>query len=216
MSDAAHTGLALQMQGNTVMHRALESNDVAAPHGEASSWLEAFHRGDRQVLHECYVDHVDTAERAIRGILEGADKETIIHELFFRLISDGDLRAKFRGGSMRAWIGVVARNLAIDYARRRRRERPAELAPHATPDSHPQTTIEASIEARQVIARFRETHLPPKYRRVFDARFVQQLDQSEAARALGMHRTTLLYHESRIRKLLKSFLLRNAERPWNR
>jgi RNA polymerase sigma-70 factor (ECF subfamily) len=201
------------MQSDAVMHRALESNDVAASHGEGSSWLEAFHRGDRRVLHECYVDHVDTAERAIRGILEGADKETVIHELFFRLISDGEVRAKFRGGSLRAWIGVAARNLAIDYARRRRREQPADLAPHATDGSHPHTTIEGSIEARQVVARFRETHLPEKYRRVFDARFVQQLDQSEAARALGMHRTTLVYQESRIRKILKSFLLRNAELP---
>jgi RNA polymerase sigma-70 factor (ECF subfamily) len=201
------------MQRDTSMHRVLESSDVAASPSEGPSWLDAFHRGDRQALHECYVDHVDTAEQAIGRILEGADKETVIHELFYRLISDADLRAKFRGGSLRAWIGVVARNLAIDYARRRRRERPSELAPHAARDSHPQTTIEASIEARQVVARFRETHLPAKYRRVFDARFVQQLDQSEAARVLGMHRTTLLYQESRIRRLLKSFLLRNAEHP---
>jgi RNA polymerase sigma-70 factor (ECF subfamily) len=201
------------MQNGTMMHHALESHDIAASPNERTAWLEAFHRGDRQVLHECYVDHFDTAEQAIGRILEGADKETVIHELFYRLISDGDLRAKFRGGSLRAWLGVVARNLAIDYARRRRRERPSELVPEAVRDSQPQTTIEAAIEARQVVERFRETHLPAKFRRVFDARFVHQLDQSEAARALGMHRTTLLYQEHRIRKLLKSFLLRNAELP---
>jgi RNA polymerase sigma-70 factor (ECF subfamily) len=202
------------MQSDAFMHRALESNEVAAPPSEEGpSWLDAFHRGDRQILHECYVDHVDTAEQAIGRILQGADKETVIHELFYRLVSDGDLRAKFRGGSLRAWIAVVARNLAIDYLRKRRREQPYALAPDEVRDSHPQTSIEASIEARQVVARFRETHLPEKYRRVFDARFVHQLDQSEAARALGMHRTTLLYQESRIRKLLKSFLLRSADLP---
>jgi RNA polymerase sigma-70 factor (ECF subfamily) len=162
------------------------------------------------VLHQCYVDHFDSAEKAIGTILVGADKETAIHELFYRLISDGDLRAKFRGGCLRAWIGVVARNMAIDYARRSRRERLSELDPHAAWHSHPQTTIEASIEARQVVEIFCQTRLPAKYRRVFTARFVDQLDQSEAARALGMHRTTLLYQERCIRKLLKAFLLEKA------
>jgi RNA polymerase sigma-70 factor (ECF subfamily) len=196
------------MQMQKVMAHTLGSRDAQAIPADGSSWLEDFHRGSRQVLEQCYVDHFDTAEQAIGSILVGADKETVIHELFYRLISDADLRAKFRGGSLRAWIGVAARNMAIDYARRRRREQPADLAPHAQ-ESHPKTNIESSIEARQVVARFRETHLPAKYRRVFEARFIQQLDQSEAARLLGMHRTTLLYQELRIRKLLKSFLLRS-------
>jgi RNA polymerase sigma-70 factor (ECF subfamily) len=194
---------------NPLLSQPLASREVQAGPGDGSRWLADFHRGSRQVLHQCYVDHFDTAEHAIGSILDGADKETVIHELFYRLISDADLRAKFRGGSLRAWIGVAARNMAIDYARRRRREQPADLAPHATKDAHPKTSIEASIEARQVVERFRETCLPAKYRRVFDARFIQQLDQSEAARLLGMHRTTLLYQELRIRKLLKSFLLRS-------
>jgi RNA polymerase sigma-70 factor (ECF subfamily) len=196
-----------------MMHPALGSlGTVASPNKEVP-WLEAFHRGEKQVLHECYVDHFDAAEQAIGSILEGADKETVIHELFCRLISDGDMRAKFHGGSMRAWIGVLARNLAIDFARHRRREQPLEQVCDAMRTPHAQTTIEASIEARQVVARFRQTDLPAKYRRVFDARFIDLLDQSAAARALGMHRTTLLYQERRIRKLLKSFLLRNAELP---
>jgi RNA polymerase sigma-70 factor (ECF subfamily) len=197
------------MQSDTMM-QALGSHGVAASAERAVPWLEAFHRGDTKVLHECYVDHFCAAEQAIGTILVGADKETVIHELFYRLISDADFRAKFRGGSVRAWIGAVARNLAIDYARRRRRELPSELDPHAARPFHPHTTIEAAIEARQVVEIFRQTRLPAKYRSVFDARFVHQLDQSEAARTLGMHRTTLLYRERRIRKLLKTFLLEKA------
>jgi RNA polymerase sigma-70 factor (ECF subfamily) len=45
---------------------------------------------------------------------------------------------------------------------------------------------------------------------VFDARFIQQLDQPEAARLLGMHRTTLIYQEYRVRTLLKRFVLRKG------
>ncbi|NPC78158.1 RNA polymerase subunit sigma-70, partial [Pyxidicoccus fallax] len=54
---------------------------------------------------------------------------------------------------------------------------------------------------------FRREHLPAKWAPVFEARFVRQLSQREAAAALGLHRTTLAYQELRIRSLLKKFLL---------
>jgi RNA polymerase sigma-70 factor (ECF subfamily) len=58
-----------------------------------------------------------------------------------------------------------------------------------------------------MIDRFRAHHLPAKWRGVFEVRFVQQLDQSEAARVLGIHRTTLVYQEFRVRQLLRKFFL---------
>ena len=42
---------------------------------------------------------------------------------------------------------------------------------------------------------------------VFEARFVRQLTQREAASTLGISRTTLAYQEHRIRKLLRKHLL---------
>ena len=42
------------------------------------------------------------------------------------------------------------------------------------------------------------------------SRFIQQLDQPEAARLLGMHRTTLIYQEYCVRKLLTRFVLRKG------
>ena len=52
--------------------------------------------------------------------------------------------------------------------------------------------------------------LPPAWRPVFEARFLQHLNQSEAATQLGMRRTTLAYRELRIRALLRKFLLEEA------
>jgi RNA polymerase sigma-70 factor (ECF subfamily) len=63
------------------------------------------------------------------------------------------------------------------------------------------------IEARALVRRFREEVLPPEWVSVFDARFVRQLDQREAARTVGIPRTTLVYREHRIRRLLQEFLL---------
>jgi RNA polymerase sigma-70 factor (ECF subfamily) len=58
-----------------------------------------------------------------------------------------------------------------------------------------------------VLERFRDI-LPKKWQRVFQKRFVEGLEQQEAADALDMSRTTLAYQEYRIRRLLQRFVLR--------
>lgn len=175
--------------------------------GDSSSderWLALFHGGDRATLETCYRDHFATVERGIGSILSGADSETVIHELFSRLIARGDFRRSFQGGSLGAWLATVARNQAIDYRRRWGREGGAPIEndqPGATGN------WERAAEARLLIEQFCREHLPPEWEGVFELRFLQQLPQREAALRLSMHRTTLAYREIRIRKLLKRFLL---------
>jgi RNA polymerase sigma-70 factor (ECF subfamily) len=174
------------------------------------AWLREFHAGDRGCLERCYREHFGTVEGAVGGVLAGADRETLVHEVFFRLLSEPPLRASFRGGAFAAWLRVVARNQAIDYARRRRLEVifTGETGPSAAPSA---PRLEQQVDARLTLERFRERVLPPKWRPVFDARIVAQQDQPAAARALGMRRTTLAYQEYRIRRLLRRFVLRGEE-----
>ena len=177
---------------------------------EEARWLAAFHAGSRAVMSDFYTTYFSCVERSVGRVLEGADRETVIHEVFCRLLDDPALRAGFRGGSVRAWISTVAHNHAIDYHRRRERERPigtAEDVTNAGGGAGDAPSFEASLEARQLIERFRTEWLTEPWRRVFDARFLEQRPQSEAARILGIHRTTLLYQEFRIRQLLRKFFL---------
>ena len=88
----------------------------------AGAWIDAFYRGDRATIESCYLRHFDTVERAIGQRLGGADRETVIHEVFTRLVAREDLRRTFRGGSLAAWLSAIARNHAIDYGRRLSRE----------------------------------------------------------------------------------------------
>jgi RNA polymerase sigma-70 factor (ECF subfamily) len=189
---------------------------AAPPAGEAprpdrgeEEWLRAFHAGDRGCLERCYRDHLGTVEQVVAHIVTGADRETLVHEVFFRLLSEEALRRRFAGGAFASWLRVVARNQAIDYARRRRLE-------VATLDEDGQVAaqlaltepLERQIDLRLTLARFRERVLPAKWHRVFNARFVEHQDQPTAARALGMRRTTLAYQEYRIRRLLHRYVLR--------
>jgi RNA polymerase sigma-70 factor (ECF subfamily) len=164
-------------------------------------------------MEQCYRDHFGSVDGAVRVILSGADRETVVHEVFLRLLSDKGLRRRFEGGSLGAWLRVVARNQAIDYARRRRLEIPfADAAALEAAGGPREDGLEQRASVRLALERFRAEILPRKWEPVFVARFVEQQDQPSAARALGMSRTTLAYQEYRIRKLLRRFMLR-GDRP---
>jgi len=174
-------------------------------------WLSWFHAGERRAIEACYHEHVGTVDRAVGRVLGGADRETVVQEVFLRLLANAELRRAFQGGSFPSWIGTIARNQAIDFARRRLREttlddRPPEELPTATAE------LERKAEARILVERFRKEHLPEKWQGVFQARFLEQLDQPVAAKRLGIARTTLAYQEHCIRRLLKRFLLK-MEQP---
>jgi RNA polymerase sigma-70 factor, ECF subfamily len=177
----------------------------AADASAQARWLELFHRGDRATLEGCYRAHFATAERAIGSVLGGTDRETLIHELFSRLIAREDLRRSFQGGSFPAWLATVARNQAIDTRRRLGRETAA--CSESDDAEMAEQGWEQAVQARLLVEQFRREHLPDDWQGVFELRFLQQLPQREAASRLSLHRTTLAYREIRIRQLLRRFLL---------
>jgi RNA polymerase sigma-70 factor (ECF subfamily) len=163
-------------------------------------WLVAFHAGDRAVLEQCYRDHFALVDRRVGRVLSDADRETVVHEIFFRLLTSAEMRQSFRGGSFAPWLATVASHAAIDQARRNGRERPLE--DHHTDTRAAADDPEAEAIARVMMQRFRQA-MPPEWLPVFESRFVHQLTQRQAADRLGLHRTTLAYRELRIRSLLR-------------
>ena len=174
----------------------------------ADRWLAAFHAGDRAAVGQCYRDHYKAVAAAVGRMLSAADSETVTHEVFYRLLSDPQLRGNFQGGNFAAWITRVATRSAFDFMRRCRRE-------HLGFDAATEPELEAmaavrrveeELDARTLIEQFRRECLPPEWAGVFEARFLLQLPQRDAARTLGIQRTTLAYREHRIRRLLRQFL----------
>jgi RNA polymerase sigma-70 factor (ECF subfamily) len=177
--------------------------------GDASAesdarWLAAFHAGERWALEECYRAHAARVTAAAGAVLGRVDAETITHEVFYRLLSNAKMRESFRGGNLGAWLSQVVTHSAIDDLRRRRRElATAEPPALATAD----TALALELDAKRIVGRFRTERLPPEWDPVFEARFLRQLSQRDAAQELGIPRSTLVYQEQRIRALLEDFVL---------
>jgi RNA polymerase sigma-70 factor (ECF subfamily) len=167
--------------------------------------LPDFHAGDSATIAACYRAHYDAIFSTVTRVLQGVDAETVIHEVFCRLLSSREMRESFRGGNLGAWLATVARNLAIDFARARDRE-VGEVGPemHA---HNPEEEIDEELEAKRLIEQFRREVLPSQYEAVFESRFIKQLPQREAAAGLSLPRSTLTYQEQRVRALLQRFLL---------
>ncbi len=170
----------------------------------AESFLDAFHRGDRAALEACYREHFDAVLSAIR-LASLADRETVAHDLFCRLVGNADFRGGFRGGNMRAWLRTAATHAAIDYARKYKREVLTDDAASAVTLGNAAHDVEndagAQRDAERIVAHFVADKLPPAWRSVFEVRFRRGLGQHETARELGIARTTVMYQEHRIRGL---------------
>lgn len=180
----------------------------------AKTWLVAFHSGDRAAIEQCYRDHQAAVAAAVGRLLSAVDAETVTHEVFYRLLTDAKLRANFQGGNFAAWLTRVATHRAIDHLRRSRREESGlsgEYSAEADAGAGARR-IDEELEGKRLLERFRREWLPPAWAGVFEARFLRQLPQRQAAMELRMHRTTLVYQEHCIRKLLTKFLVR-MERP---
>jgi RNA polymerase sigma-70 factor (ECF subfamily) len=198
---------------NALVYQAVVAGAPSKDRGVAvtDDWLSRFHQGDRAIIAQIYREHFTTVNRSVALLASAADRETAIHEIFLRLLTRPSLRASFQGGDLAAWLAVVAHNHAIDCARSRRREVPADCAEAAVASPRVESSA-AHVEARIMVERFRSEVLPQKWQAVFETRFIQQLTQDEAAASLGLLRTTLAYQESRVRRLLHRFFLKCGSR----
>jgi RNA polymerase sigma-70 factor (ECF subfamily) len=173
---------------------------------QSGAWIEGFHAGRREIIEECYRKHFSDVEKSVGRILSGVDLENVVHEVFAKIIANRQTRLSFKGGSFSSWISTVARNQAIDYLKKNQREPPVEPKIAEQMIGAEQQVDEQDIEIKRVIERFRDEMVPEKWLPVFDARFIRRLTQREAARELGITRTTLAYREGRIRQRLMRFI----------
>ncbi len=166
--------------------------------GLMGNGLADFHAGARSALERIYREQFDSVATVVGRVVEGADQETVVHDVFLRLFTDARLRRSFAGGALGGWLATVARRHAVEHRRRRECVLPEFV------------DADAAAEAVQLVERFRADVLPARWAQVFDLRFVQRVDRERAARTIGVSKLRLMYREERVRRLLSRFLRRTS------
>jgi RNA polymerase sigma factor (sigma-70 family) len=153
-------------------------------------------------LERVYRAQRETLLRVANRLVGAVEAESVIQEVFVELLRNAELRGRFAGGSLSAWLAEITRRKAFEYLRRHGREIPSEAAEGAgavSPEPH--------LVARQMVERFLAAHVPEAQRRFFMLRFLEHRTQVEAAAALGLPRSTLEGWEHRLARALRRFIL---------
>jgi RNA polymerase sigma-70 factor (ECF subfamily) len=156
-------------------------------------------------LERVYRAHRNALLRVAQRLVGVVEAESVIQEVFVELLRNAELRARFVGGSLGAWLSEIARRKGLEYLRRHGREIPSEAAQERggpSPEPH--------LVARQLVERFVVAHVPEAQRRFFMLRFVEHRTQVEAAAAVGLPRSTVEGWEHRLVRALRRFILEDG------
>jgi RNA polymerase sigma factor (sigma-70 family) len=176
--------------------------------------LRDFRRGDRAALERVYWAYVDGVERLVRlGCYIGAasscvpgaplaDVPDLVQEVFARAFAERN-RLGYDGlRDYRPYLHTIARNLLIDWGKRR--GRPVDLATLADlPADVDDDWADAGV--REAVARYL-AGLPPELQALYQKRYVEDMPQRQAAGALGISRQNLRTLEDKLRKGLAQAL----------
>ncbi len=180
--------------------------------------LAAFRRGDRAALEAVYWAYVHRIEQLIRSGWRGRDGARgtapaanevadLVQETFARAF---DKRARLAFDGMREYgpyLATIARNLLVDWARRRNREVPSDVGELTLPEGS-DLNDSADWADETTMQRVREYigSLPEDLAAVHRERYIHCRSQRDAAAALGLSRQQLRTREERLRDGLRRVL----------
>jgi RNA polymerase sigma factor (sigma-70 family) len=185
--------------------------------------VQGFRDGRPEVLAEVYRRHVGQVQRivgrgfwgggaaGVRGRVRGvapAYVPDLVQEVFARAFRDSARRSYDCRRRYSPFLAAIARNLVIDWLRRRRVELtlPTDLAEaraddgeHPWKDESPLRIVESYL-----------AKIPDRLRSVFEQRYVLGRSQTAAAAALGITRQRLRTRENQLRTGLARALRRGV------
>ncbi len=91
-----------------------------------SEYIQAMNRGDKDGLRQVYEEYVSYIYGIVRSLLASREEaEDVTSEFFIKLWEKSD---SYRAGNgHKGWMATIARNLAIDTLRKKRREEPVDF-----------------------------------------------------------------------------------------
>lgn len=147
-------------------------------------------RRDQEAIATLYERYYDRIYRfTVARVRESADAEDLTQEVFLKMV-DGLPAFRWQGAPFAAWLFRIARNVVIDFVRRRTREQAIsakELPLPAAADM--ESELERQTSRDELVQAMRR--LTAAQQEVLALRFAAELSVSETARALGKREGTV-------------------------
>jgi RNA polymerase sigma factor (sigma-70 family) len=184
--------------------------------------LQSFRDGERTALERVYRAYVESVTRvvacrlrrycdgwSVSGGAVATELPDLVQEVFARAF-DPRARGRFDGERQYGpYLAQIARNVVVDYLRRRQRQltrAPALLLWDASAGRAPHEDDAFGDSRTMAIVCKYVACLPGDLRQVHQALYIHGLSQREAAAALGLGRQTIRTLETRLQEGLRNAL----------
>lgn len=156
--------------------------------------------GDKSALHEIYEAYVGYIYSVVfQVLLNREDAEDVTSEFFIKLWKLSDTYRAGRGH--RAWLAVIARNMAIDLLRKKKREILTEDFEDSAAESASEADVEGEVLSDMSMKAALDTLKPPE-REVVNLKIMGELTFQEIADILGQPLGTVTWrYQNAVRKL---------------
>jgi len=145
-------------------------------------WIRKAQRGDREAWGKLYELYVDRVYRYVASKMEAMESEDITEQVFLKAFQSLP-SYKWKGVAFSSWLFTIARNLVIDWGRKRysqRRYLAKEVIP-SQPD--PQEMAEERALIREMVKAVER--LTEAQQEVIRLRFVAGLSLEDTAKIMG-------------------------------
>ena len=181
--------------------------------------LTLLNKGPNQDFERQMLPHLDAAYNLARWLMRnGEDAEDAVQDAFLRA---HQAFASYQGGSEKAWLMTVVRNVCLTQLKRRTQlgnvvmldeaigeveQASAEIVP-ASLNSRPDAELLAKIERARVQTALKK--LPQNLREIVVLREFEDLSYQEISEVVGVPVGTVMSRLSRARERLKALLTEN-------
>ena len=154
-------------------------------------------RGDKDGLKEIYEAYISYIYMIVLGIVGNPENaEDVTSEFFIKLWTLADTYQS--NGTHKAWIATIARNMALDFLRKNKREIPTEeFDEDISRDETPEDTVVGNVSVQEALETLNEAE-----RQIVDMKVLGELSFREISEYLGIPMGTVTWrYQNAIKKL---------------
>lgn len=168
---------------------------MTQPEFEAS--IAKIQRGDKEGLREIYEAYISYIYMIVLGLVGSRENaEDVTSEFFIKIWTVADSYQS--NGAHKAWLATIARNMALDFIRKNKREIPTEeFAEEISTEETPEEQTVGEMSVQEALATLSEAE-----RQVVDMKVLGEMSFREISETLHIPMGTVTWrYQNAIKKL---------------